>query len=41
MLEKFFGEKIKYACDIYDAVNGADGLVLLTEWEEFKDIDLG
>lgn len=30
------GDKITYATDIYDAVNGADCLFLVTEWSEFR-----
>lgn len=30
------GNKITYANDIYDAVNEADALLLLTEWKEFR-----
>ena len=30
------GDKIDYAKDIYDAVLGADALMLLTEWKEFR-----
>ena len=31
-----FGERITYANDMYDAVEGADALVLLTEWKQFR-----
>lgn len=34
------GDKIQYATDAYEAVKDADVLVILTEWEEFKDLDL-
>jgi UDPglucose 6-dehydrogenase len=34
------GEAIEYAADVYDAANGADVLVVLTEWEEFRSISL-
>ncbi|MEM5801245.1 MAG: UDP-glucose/GDP-mannose dehydrogenase family protein [Candidatus Aenigmatarchaeota archaeon] len=37
--KQIFGEKIYYASDIYDALKDSDGLVLLTEWDEFKNID--
>jgi len=30
-----FGDKIKYADDPYEAVNGADAVALMTEWAEF------
>lgn len=32
-------ECIYYATDMYDAVNGADALVLVTEWDEFRSPD--
>ncbi|MDD5020551.1 MAG: UDP-glucose/GDP-mannose dehydrogenase family protein [Endomicrobiaceae bacterium] len=37
---KILGNKIKYSNTIYDAVEDADILVVLTEWEQFKNIDL-
>ena len=30
------GDKVKYACDMYDAALGADALLLLTEWKQFR-----
>lgn len=30
------GNKVEYATDIYDAVEGADALMLLTEWKQFR-----
>lgn len=30
---------IYYATDMYNAVNGADALVLVTEWDEFRNPD--
>ena len=30
----------EYASNIFEAVNNSDGLIVLTEWEEFKNIDL-
>ncbi len=33
------GDKILYATDLYDAVNDADALVLMTEWQEFRVIN--
>lgn len=35
------GDKIKYAKDMYSTLDGADVLAILTEWPEFKDLDLG
>lgn len=34
-----FGEKVSYAEDAYDAVKGADALVIITEWNEFRNPD--
>jgi UDPglucose 6-dehydrogenase len=37
-----FGDRIQYFSKNYDALNGADALLLLTEWNEFRypDFDL-
>lgn len=37
---KTLGSRITYATDAYDAASGADGLLVLTEWEEFADLNL-
>lgn len=34
-----FGGRIAYADDMYSALQGADVLVVLTEWQEFKELD--
>lgn len=34
------GNKINYADDMYSVADGADVLAVLTEWEEFKELDL-
>lgn len=34
------GDKIQYAADAYEAANGADVLAVLTEWVDFKSLDL-
>src|SRR5580692_7078681 len=31
---------LKFASSAYEAANGADALLILTEWEEFADLDL-
>ena len=31
---------VRYAADPYDAARGADAAVILTEWNEFKELDL-
>ncbi|GAB4218922.1 MAG: UDP-glucose/GDP-mannose dehydrogenase family protein [Candidatus Microgenomates bacterium] len=39
-IEKIFGTKIKYTKNPYEAVENANQLVIITEWNEFKQIDL-
>ena len=39
--KKYLGDVgIYYAKDAYDAMKGADALLVLTEWKEFEDLDL-
>lgn len=38
---KIFGDRIIYTADPYEALQGADGLALMTEWPEFRIPDLG
>ena len=33
-------ERLTYEADLYDAAEGADAAIILTEWEEFATIDL-
>lgn len=35
-----FGDDIDYAASAYDVADGADALALVTEWREFKSLDL-
>lgn len=37
--KKIFGSKIYYAKDVYDCIKGSDCICLVTEWDEFRDID--
>ena len=37
---RHFGDRILYAPSSYDAAEGADGLFLVTEWNEFRRPDL-
>lgn len=37
---KIFGEKITYGKKSYDVIEGADALVIVTEWNEFRRPDL-
>lgn len=39
-IKKLFGNKLTYATNSYEALKDADALVILTEWNEFKNIDL-
>jgi UDPglucose 6-dehydrogenase len=34
-----FGSRITYAARGYDALKGADGLAIVTEWHEFREPD--
>jgi UDPglucose 6-dehydrogenase len=36
-----FGSKISYADNSYAALTGADGLAIVTEWNEFREPDYG
>ena len=38
--KSIFGNKIEYADDMYKALNNADIMAILTEWPEFKTLDL-
>ena len=38
-VKKIFGDRIGYAKDLYDCVSGADGLMIMTEWPEFRTPD--
>ena len=37
--KKIFGDKIEYAASSYEALKDADALILLTEWNEFRNPD--
>jgi UDPglucose 6-dehydrogenase len=38
--QQILGNKISYAADAYAAAEGADALLILTEWKEFTALDL-
>lgn len=38
--EKLFGNRIEYVENAYEAARGADAVILLTEWREFKLLNL-
>ncbi len=33
------GNKVRYKKNMYDALKGADALVIVTDWDEFKEVD--
>ena len=35
-VEKIFGNKISFGSDLYDTLDGADALLVVTEWPEFR-----
>jgi UDPglucose 6-dehydrogenase len=37
---KIFGSRVTFADNNYDALKGADGLAIVTEWNEFRRPDL-
>ncbi|OGK11833.1 hypothetical protein A2954_05615 [Candidatus Roizmanbacteria bacterium RIFCSPLOWO2_01_FULL_37_12] len=39
-IKKIFGKKLIYHKDPYTAVKNSAGLIILTEWNEFKQVDL-
>ncbi|OLS40366.1 UDP-glucose/GDP-mannose dehydrogenase family protein [Bacillus sp. MRMR6] len=38
--KQIFGDKIKYAGSVFEAVTDADAVLIVTEWKEFKEINL-
>ncbi|GAB6099390.1 UDP-glucose 6-dehydrogenase TuaD [Halanaerocella petrolearia] len=38
--EGIFGADIQYCEEVYDAIEDTDALILVTEWDEFQDLDL-
>jgi len=38
-VQKLVGDKIKFAGDAYEAIEGADALVIATEWSQFRTPD--
>lgn len=39
-IKKIFADKIRYASSAYECLQGANSLIILTEWNEFKQINL-
>lgn len=40
-VKKLYGNKLWYAADDYECLEGADGLILATDWNEFRSPDFG
>ncbi|ADL13644.1 nucleotide sugar dehydrogenase [Acetohalobium arabaticum DSM 5501] len=38
--EKIFGDSIEYSEDAYDAIDDTEAVILVTEWDEFQNLDL-
>ena len=38
--KKLYGDRIDFHDDAYSAMDGADALVIMTEWNEFRQLDL-
>ena len=36
-----YGDRIRYGEGMYEAIEGMDGLIILTEWSEFRNPDFG
>ena len=34
--KRYLGDRVEYAKDIYDCVQDADAVALITEWKEFR-----
>lgn len=34
--QRRLGDKVRYACDMYHAVNDADAVAMMTEWKQFR-----
>ena len=34
-------EEVTWCADAYEAMDGADAVIILTEWNEFRSLDLG
>ncbi|UCF16328.1 MAG: UDP-glucose/GDP-mannose dehydrogenase family protein [Phycisphaerales bacterium] len=39
--ESLLGKRVKFCQDFYEALEGADGLVVLTDWQQFRNPDFG
>lgn len=39
--QRLLGDEVLWHDDVYAAVSGADAVVILTEWEDYRHLDLG
>jgi len=39
--KRVLGQSVIYCTNAYDAANGADAIVLVTEWNQFRNLELG
>src|SRR5690606_16463610 len=39
-VRQYFEDKVDYGTDAYDVLPGADALLIVTEWNEFRQADL-
>lgn len=39
-LKKLIGGRVEYASDEYEAANGCDGIIIVTEWNQFRNLNL-
>lgn len=37
---RVFNDNVEYGSDVYEVLNGASGLLVVTDWDEFKGVDL-
>lgn len=38
--QKIFGDSLQYCKDVYETINGTDALVIVTEWDSYRKLDL-
>ena len=39
-MKAIFGERIRYFSDVFDALKGSEACMILTEWNEYRNLDL-
>jgi UDPglucose 6-dehydrogenase len=40
-VQAIYGDRVQFVANMYDALNGADSLAIMTEWSEFRNPDFG